>query len=540
MIPIEVARQYELAFKDVKKAVDGTPEQLATLREEMKAFKGASFEELSAIASEAGKAGLSAENAMEFTESIVKTAKALDFSAKEAVAQVGQILTFTNQMDTAITSTQDIADKATHLENSMPNVKASGMLDIWSRNADLYAQLDFDNEKMAGMSAFSEQNSVSSELGASSFNMMINTFKKFEGKLGFIEKIKTNGMQGLQDVMQEIGKSSAEDNIKKYGTEAMGLIDKLQNAKNMEKLQLAIELSKNSKGAVEKEWAIFRATYDEKVNDLKKNVKNTMDSIGRPMMKISADIMDTISPIIEKIGNFAKENKELMVTIGKIALYVGGFVAVMGILYVVFGLVAMSVGVFSGILTAFTIVMKAVTVVTWLMNTALWANPITWIVAGVIALIVAVGLLIYYFQDIVTWVGTLWDKFTGFIGSLNLVENAIAGVKSYFEMLTAPIKYVIDLIDSFLSKFEIFNKAKEKVGEYADSAGEVISDGWSSTKNFFGFGDDDEEKSTVDEGINTVPKNQSVIEVRVTAEQGATADTTAKSTGAVNLKNMRG
>lgn len=66
------------------------------------------------------------------------------------------------------------------------------------------------------------------------------------------------------------------------------------------------------------------------------------------------------------------------------------------------------VGAVAGIiLTAKTIMwgmslaMKAVTLATWLFNAALWANPITWIVAGIIALIAAVVLLVKY-----------WDKVT--------------------------------------------------------------------------------------------------------------------------------
>ena len=112
-------------------------------------------------------------------------------------------------------------------------------------------------------------------------------------------------------------------------------------------------------------------------------------------------------------------------------------------------------------------------------------------------------------------------------------------VKGVFDMLTAPIRLVISLIDSFMSKFEIYNTAKAKVTELAGSAGDAVESGWNSTKNFFGFGSDEADVKT-DSGINTVPKNQSVIEVKVTAEKGTTADTTAKSTGAVNLRNKRG
>ena len=50
----------------------------------------------------------------------------------------------------------------------------------------------------------------------------------------------------------------------------------------------------------------------------------------------------------------------------------------------------------------------AVTAATWAFNAALWANPLTWIVAGVLAAVVAIGLLIYYWKEVTTAVKDCW------------------------------------------------------------------------------------------------------------------------------------
>ena len=42
----------------------------------------------------------------------------------------------------------------------------------------------------------------------------------------------------------------------------------------------------------------------------------------------------------------------------------------------------------------------------------------------------------------------------------------------------------------FLSKFEIYNKAKEKVQNIAGAVENKVADAWDSTKSFFGFGED--------------------------------------------------
>ncbi|MDD5697674.1 MAG: phage tail tape measure protein [Victivallaceae bacterium] len=52
---------------------------------------------------------------------------------------------------------------------------------------------------------------------------------------------------------------------------------------------------------------------------------------------------------------------------------------------------------------------KLAAAATWLFNAALWANPVTWIVVGIMALIGAVVALIYYWKDICGWFGVAYD-----------------------------------------------------------------------------------------------------------------------------------
>lgn len=54
-----------------------------------------------------------------------------------------------------------------------------------------------------------------------------------------------------------------------------------------------------------------------------------------------------------------------------------------------------------------------VTVATWAMNTALLANPITWIVIGIVALIAALVLLIANWDSVVAFLGDAWAGFVG-------------------------------------------------------------------------------------------------------------------------------
>ncbi len=563
LLPIHVARKYELAFKDVKKSVNGTDEQLDALYKSMKQFEGVSFEDLAVAYAEAGKMGFDASTVAGFAEGVVKGATALDFSVEEAIGKVGKILAMTNQMETAVKSSQDIMDKVAAIENKLAGVKASGVIDIWQRNADLYNSLKFNNAEMAALSGFLEQNFVASELGASGFKMMINQFQKLEPELGFLKRIETDGLEGLKSVIEDISKMDATEQLDTFGVGAMELINKLKGAENMKKLDFALEVSLNSKGSVDNEWSVFLSTFDQKVNGAKKAWNNLMETLGKPMMEVGGGVLDKITPILEKVTEWAEKNKELARTIMTIAMVVGAVLLVLAVLAIVVGGVSMAIGALAPLALILTGRFGLLALASWLLNSALLANPITWVVLGVIALIAVIALIIYYFEDwwgwivnvfneflqiqwvqnmikvlgnvvstvfaamqapfniflalwgfLWEWVQKVWNQMGGFAGALGIVKGAIGLVGSAFLALVSPISTAISWIDRFLSKFELYQNAKN-----------AISGSWNALTGGGGTGK---------VGMGVVKGS---VDVNVTASGGATASSTGR--GAVNLTNTK-
>lgn len=342
-------------------------------------------------------------------------------------------------------------------------------------------------------------------------------FKSMGEQIGQIqEKIKGMSKQKQTEILKGI-----------FGSEALSsaLVLMEQGQKGIETYTKSLE---TAQGTSKRIADIQLSGAGGKLKLLQSAFEGLMISVGQNFTSALGKTYEKITSVLEVVTKWTDKNKDLVSMIGNIVIYVGGFVAIMGVLYVLFGLVSMSVGVLTTVFTGLTFALKAVKLATLLFNTALWANPITWIVAGIIALVVAVGALIYYFEDITTWVGALWDKFTGFVASLNIVENALNSVKTYFEVLTAPIKYVIDLIDMFLSKFDVYNKAKEKVQDIAGAVENKVADAWADTKSFFGFGDDDKKEETP---IDNVQKNHTVVDVNVKAIGAVATQQKAQSTG---------
>lgn len=354
---LNTAREYQLAFKDVKKEVNGTDAELARLRQGLKDFKGASFEDLSAVTAEVGKMGFNAKEALPMVANVIKASKALDFDAGEAVAQTGKILAMTNQTKNAVKATAQIMDIATHLENKLAGVKAGGILNIWKRNSGLYSDLGLNNAQMGAMSGFLEQNFVNSELGATAFKIMINRFiaqsgkiqKALGKKINFYDILKTQGLAGFKDIMANIKTMDKATRLKIFGSEAMPLIRKLLDTKNIDKLTQSLKYAQNAQGAVNREWKLYRATYDERLNDFKKSAKNIQDTIGTLIIPTVTKLLNKLTSLLGKINKWAKENPKVASTILKIAGAIGIILASMATFNIAIGVSKIALGGFIGL-----------------------------------------------------------------------------------------------------------------------------------------------------------------------------------------------
>lgn len=84
------------------------------------------------------------------------------------------------------------------------------------------------------------------------------------------------------------------------------------------------------------------------------------------------------------------------------------------------------------------VAMKIATAGIWLFNAALWANPIVWIVAGIIALIAALVLLVVYWDEVVAAVKAAFNwmmQFRAVQVVVQAVADTIALFKNYWDLL---------------------------------------------------------------------------------------------------------
>jgi hypothetical protein len=102
-------------------------------------------------------------------------------------------------------------------------------------------------------------------------------------------------------------------------------------------------------------------------------------------------------------------------------------------------------------------VSKAWAAVQWLLNAALWANPITWVVIGILALIAAIAALIIYWEDIVNWVKTSDNVFAKLIRfTLTPLMLLFKGIGAVINWLSEKFSQLVNWVKTSDSGFASF------------------------------------------------------------------------------------
>lgn len=156
------------------------------------------------------------------------------------------------------------------------------------------------------------------------------------------------------------------------------------------------------------------------------------------------------------------------------------FLAVKAIVYMwnEWGIAGKILAVVLGMLTAAFTVFKAVMII---VNAVMYANPIVWVIAMVIALIAAIALLIIYWEDVVNWMKKAIDSVMNWIAK---ATNAVYGWAA--SAWNAGKSFVMSLWNGMISVWESF---KNWVIEAWDSIIEAITSSINWVSNAVGLGD---------------------------------------------------
>jgi len=202
---------------------------------------------------------------------------------------------------------------------------------------------------------------------------MLQILDKLKGKFGDTLDVAES------DVLKKaFGSDEAVGLIKLLMTDTTGLANSMEQLGNVHGLEQAEKMAK----AMVDPWQQFGAA-----------VQAVRIAFGQALIPILTPLMERLTGIAGTMTRWAGLFPNITRLIGIATLVVFGLAAGIGAITFV---VALAKTAWLGLSAVWTIATAAA----WLFNAALWANPITWVVVGLIALGVAIGAAIIYWDEI--------------------------------------------------------------------------------------------------------------------------------------------
>ncbi|WP_232282227.1 phage tail tape measure protein [Paenibacillus sp. oral taxon 786] len=289
---------------------------------------------------------------------------------------------------------------------------------------------------------------------------------------------------------------------KAFGTdEAVALIDLLYSKTgNLQENILTIYNSMGKGTALAREMAdAINNTEPEQYELLKQRIHNVIAQIGNQLLPTFHSFMDKAEEWTSKISEWIGKHQELVKVLMLGTLAIGSVLMVAGVLMTTFGAVGVvvtkSIGVFRGLVTAVRAIpdllltvrimamyagdaikagfnnmvigarmaitsmknvalgmanmarqailtavraMPGLIASVWSFTAALLANPVTWIVVGIVALVAALILLWQNWDAVVSWIQGVWSGFvSGIQVGFDWIRNLFAGMPLWLQIAIA-------------------------------------------------------------------------------------------------------
>jgi phage-related minor tail protein len=176
------------------------------------------------------------------------------------------------------------------------------------------------------------------------------------------------------------------------------------------------------------------ADFAEKWQTVMNQAMIAIEPLATAIFTGLGDALTGIMPFLQNFGEFLGDNP----------IVIQAFAIAMGVLALAF---------------------IGVTIATWAMNTALLANPITWIILAVVALIAAIVLLIMNWDKVIAFLTDAWEGFVGwFTGVMEGFAGWWNGVWAGFigfvtDLWNGWIGFVTDTFNNFMLGLQIIGAA---------------------------------------------------------------------------------
>ena len=258
---------------------------------------------------------------------------------------------------------------------------------------------------------------------------MVDILTKIKGKYG-----ETLEVAESDALAKAFGSKEAVSTVKLLMNDINSLggsINNLGKVKGMEQAEIMAAAMTDQSQRLAQSWFVIRAAF------------------GSAILPVFNQFAGWLADVSRDVVWFTETFPNLSKYMGYAAIALLGLVAAGGLFTVMVGaskmaMVAWSVSAMAwgGITTALTFGLSSLRSIMLAVNIAMYANPIGLIVAGIAAAVVAVGALIYYWDDLKTTMGE-WGWIKMLVG---VFSSVWAGIKSLFSNVLEWIIEKINLI----------------------------------------------------------------------------------------------
>lgn len=502
--PIVKAAQFETAMLGVAKQVDGARDssgkltkvyydmgkQIQMLGREIPLATN----ELADMVTAGARMGVAKDQLIDFTRTAAMMADAFELPAGELADNMGKIA---GLFKIPIPAIGQLADSINYLDDNAIS-KGGDIIDFLTRTGGVASAVKVTGQEMAALGSTLLTLGERAETASTATNAMFQKFaaadkgtKKFKAamrEIGLSTREVQKGMQKdatgtMMKVMEAIGKLPKEKQlgvmVELVGLEHSDTLAKLANNTGEWRRQLELANSAAAKGSMSREFQARLQTTNAQWQIMKNRVEEVAVNLGSVLLPAINSTFSAIAPMVSAVAEFARENpKVTQAIVGTVValstLKIGALVA--GYAFTFLKGAALSiVGLFYRTAAAAALVGTSTTAaaagptllgkafmfagrgILW-MGRALLMNPI-----GLAITAIAGGAYLIYenWDKLKPWFTALWDDIVA------TFDKAIG--------------YITGLIGSVAKKWQ----------ETKDAVTGGIGDAWSSTKSFFGFGDDE-------------------------------------------------
>lgn len=322
------AIDFEDAWVGVTKTVEGTPEQLEKVRQEilkMASTTGIAKEEIAGVAQTAGQLGITTENLAEFTQTMIDLGISTNISAEEAATSLARIANITKMSESDYGA---LGAAITDLGNNYATTEAE-IVEMTKRMAATGDIVGVTTPQMLALATSMSALGIEAEAGGSAMSKLL---KKIQVSVETGDKNLNKFASVAGMTSKEFSKAFKDDAVGALNAFIKGLNDTERNGKSavaiLDEMKLKeVRLSNtilalaNSDDILGKTLATSQKAWEEesalnieaakRYAETKMRIEQVKQKLGEIAVKIGDVVLPKINDILDRVDKFLDRFTEL-------------------------------------------------------------------------------------------------------------------------------------------------------------------------------------------------------------------------------------